>query len=226
MNPYQWVAATTAAALVLSLLVATMLGVLDDPRDWFDGGAVAEPSPTVTVTTVGGQPGPTDADPQSGEPDVTITETVPAAPVDPAQMSPDEARETLEATYADDRSGFSPDGRWLVQLQSRWEGIQVPGETSRDGDDVFDAADIAISYDEAVAQHGGDVVLLQSTDFGRQVSQPAKPADEPLWVIAYDPGTLSETGAEDWCEGAYPTLSSTARREVCLPRQAVPPHDG
>ena len=72
---------------------------------------------------------------------------------------------------------------------------------------------------------GSDVVLVQSTDFGKQQSYPKKPADEPMWVTIYDPGTFSSKGeAAAWCSDAFNALSGKELRNACYPRQAVPPH--
>ena len=69
------------------------------------------------------------------------------------------------------------------------------------------------------------MVLVQSTDFGKQQSYAKKPADEPMWVTIYDPGTFATKGeAAAWCSDAFAALSGRQLRNACYPRQAVPSH--
>lgn len=146
-------------------------------------------------------------------------------PLPSASQTEAASLKALYDRYAMDVQSFTPDGRWLAQLSSKWVGIVDERQSTESGSHTFMAADIVFEVNMATRAHG-DVRLLKSTDFGEQKTYPAKPAGEPLWVTVYDPGTFgSESDVRRWCENAY-SLTGDALKNVCLPRQARAPFGG
>lgn len=179
------------------------------------GGESPQAVPVVVVTTTV---------PVSASPAITTTVQAPTVTVttsvDPALA----ALQALQDLYRADQARLRLDGRWVVQLSSKWKGISDPTQTAANGGHTFQRADILAQHQQLRAAFPG-VMLLQSTDMGRQLSYPAKPAGEPLWVTVSDLGsTTNQSQAESWCRSAFPGLSGDALRNVCLPRQAVAPH--
>ena len=139
--------------------------------------------------------------------------------------SPQTALESLQAAYADGASRFTANGQWVIQLASKWNGITDTYATTAAGSHRFRLPDILSEYTGLKDTFGSDVVLVQSTDFGKQQSYAKKPADEPMWVTIYDPGTFATKGeAAAWCSDAFAALSGRQLRNACYPRQAVPSH--
>lgn len=134
------------------------------------------------------------------------------------------ARQALLTTYAADRDQFRTDGRWVVQLSSKWVGIVDPQQTTKSGSHTFMALDI---YDDYLRLKNTyhDIRLVQSTDFAKQYTYPKKPAEEPLWVMVYDPGWMRAEGdALAWCMQQFPGRTGETLKNVCYPRQARPPY--
>jgi len=113
----------------------------------------------------------------------------------------------------------------VIQLNSKWHGIVDPNQTAADGSHTFQATDIWTSYERLRAAYGDRVLLIQSTDIGKQVVFPTKPASEVLWTVVFDPGSLgSQDAANAWCRSSFPGLSGDALANVCYPRRATVPH--
>ncbi len=198
-----------AGLVVVGLATAGVLVLMtrDDAPDEVAAAPTTVVTSTTTVSTA-----PTSSSTSSS----TTSETT-----DPVEV----AREQLDETYDTDVARFSADGHFLVQLSSKWEGIRAAGEATEDGDEIFEVTDIFSGYEMAVEEHGSDVKLLKSTDFGEQLSYPSKPSGLPIWVVVYDPGTFSDRDdATSWCESTYTYLSGDALRNVCYPREASAPH--
>lgn len=142
------------------------------------------------------------------------------------KIDPEEAaRSELQKLRASSLEVFAPHEQWIVQLASKWHGIVDLEQTTKKGSHTFTVVDILSEYRELRQRFGDSVILITSTDFAKQIKYPRKPANEPLWTTIYDPGDLdSREDAEDWCLSAYPNLDKTSRMNVCLPKQATPPH--
>ncbi len=205
------------SGLAVGLLVVAGAAALALSRGGGDGGQSPQAAPVVVVTTTVPAPTPTPTPNPTTVQAATVTVT---ATVDPENA----ALQVLQDLYRADQARLRLDGRWIVQLSSKWKGITDLTQTAANGGHVFQRADILAEHQQLRAEFPG-VMLLQATDIGRQLSYPSKPAGEPLWVTVADLGsTTTEAQAESWCRSAFPGLSGDALRNVCLPREADPPH--
>ncbi len=161
--------------------------------------------------------------PTTPPPPITPPTTLPTAP--PAVDPQASAKAVLIDTRAADLSRFSTNGQWLIQLNSKWNGLVDPAQTAANGTHQFFYSDILIQYQDLRSRFGDRVLLVQSVDLGKQISYAGKPAGEPLWVVVYDPGNLgSVEDARSWCRASFPGLTASALANVCYPKQASAPH--
>ncbi len=145
--------------------------------------------------------------------------TTPTPTVDPEIA----AARQLDALRASGLARFHTSSRYVVQLGSKWVGIVDPRQQTRSGSHEFRAVDILDEFNQLAREHSG-ALLLQSTDFGKQVDYPSKPPGEPLWVMIVDlPEGTTLQAAQNWCATAFPGLSGDDLLNVCMPRQALPP---
>lgn len=182
-----------------------------------DGAVTAQPS--------GSQPARADGQPGGAVPAAPTAAPAPA-PSSGSSSGSDEAaaRRSLDEIYAADKAGFVPNARWLIQLSSKWVGIEDSTQFTARGGHTFMAADILDNYRDLKNRYQ-NVILLQSTDFAKQYTYPRKPAGEPLWTILYDSSSIgSEADALAWCRQKFPSYSGDALNSVCYPRQARPPY--
>ena len=153
-------------------------------------------------------------------PAVTVTVPPPPVTTDPETA----AAVRLTELYAADRPRLATDGRWAVQLSSKWKGVTDPGLTAANGSHTFYLADVVAEHQQLRQRFGGAVMLVQSTDFGKQYTYPSKPPGEPIWVTVIDLGYPGQSAAQGWCSASFPGLNGDALKNVCYPRQLTPPH--
>lgn len=225
-----------AAAVALGFFGSRLFGQPDEPAPT----AVTAAPTNSAASSRPPQTTPSWASPSAGGSSATRATTTSGTPSGPVPATtlgggPDEpppstasgeatARQALAATYAADRATFSTDGRWLIQLSSKWVGIVDSQQVTTSGSHTFGAQDIFAEYRQLKNRYGA-VRLLQSTDFAKQYVYAKKPAGEPIWVSAYDPGWMrSESEAMAWCQREFPGRSGDDLKNVCFPRQARPPY--
>ena len=142
-------------------------------------------------------------------------------PRDPEEVALEELAELAGAG----ESRFVADGRWVVQLASKWPGVVDGMLVAANGTSTFHAVDILQEHEELRRRFGSDVIMVRSTVLGRQSTYPGKPPEATIWVTLLDPGFfLGEDDAQAWCDAEFSFLAGDARRNSCLVREAVPPH--
>lgn len=138
----------------------------------------------------------------------------------------EEALERLNAARDESLDGLQLNGRWILQLGSKYEGVTDPRETTASGSHTFMLPDIWATHEDLASEFAGqgDVLLLQATDFGRQVSLPGV-----TWVTVVDPAGSPVTSYDAGvarCASLYPGLSGDDLANACMPRQLKPPFSG
>ena len=170
--------------------------------------------PTVTDST----PAVVETTQESSLPSTTEVPTPSITTTDAEQT----ALEDLESLHQQDLTTLTISGQWVAQLSSKTVGILDPLQTAQNGTHTFRAADILFEHQELrnADNHGADIRLLLSTDYGkRQLLQ-----GKPLWVtVAVDSALGSSADVETWCAQRFPTLDGDALKNVCVPRQLNPP---
>lgn len=186
---------------------------------WFalrdSGASDAGPTNTAGPPTTA-PPSPSTVEP-STQPDsiTTVTET---QTTDPAE----EARASLSAQRQQSLSELTLDGRWVLTLSSKYDGVTDPLQTTSSGSNVWSLPDIAEFNNQLVsdmASQGVPTLVLKATDFGRDTNRNA----EEIWMTLADPGGLTSRAAADaWCEEHFPGQSGTELLNSCTPRQLRP----
>ena len=148
----------------------------------------------------------------------------PTTPATDRALSADEALSALEEDRARSRDGVTLDGRWALQLSSKYPGVEDPSQQAPvSGGHVFAAQDIWADYQarKTFAEgHGLPVLLLKDDDFGKSSSSHRS----ELFVVLADPhGIGSESEARTRCAELYPGESGDDLENLCLPRQLNPP---
>lgn len=157
--------------------------------------------------------------------DPTTTSPTASTPTgkDPSTLSADEASTELEALRAQSLAGVDLDGRWVLQLSSKYDGVNDPAQTALDGGHVFHLPDILAEHQQLKTQlqdQDVPVLLLKSSDFGSSTSE----RRDRTWVTLADPGSMnSKAEAQSRCAALFPGRSGAALDNVCLPRQFNPP---
>ena len=125
---------------------------------------------------------------------------------EPAFSGPEEeALSRLQDLNQQDLPTVSLDGRYVAQLASKTVGIVDPGQIAANGSRAFYAQDILAEHLRLREMFTGEarVVLLLSTDYGRQQLHDG----QPLWItFALLPGSTSKEAAARWCVGQYPRV--------------------
>jgi serine/threonine-protein kinase len=169
----------------------------------------------VVLISNGSDGGPQNAAPGAARTtDSTTTHPAPA-PVDPETK----ALAQLKALRVGDLPRVHPDGRYVVQLASKYPGITTPDEISPSGDHVFTAGEILTEHQSLRDQFGGQVFLALSTDYGKR----QKVHGHALWVTFIDPGLSSLEDGESWCGASFPQLSGQALKNTCFPHTLQAP---
>jgi serine/threonine-protein kinase len=192
---------SSAATLLVVLGTAVAVQQSRRPDDQTPAAATKR---TETTTAAASTPPPTTQPP-------TPTPTQPADP-DTAALR------RLKALRAADRPRAHPDGRYVVQLASKYPGIPTPDDRSPDGDHIYSAAEILREHQQLRMRFGADTLLLLSTDYGRH----QKVRGHALWVTFVDPGLDSLAAGTEWCAEQFSGLSPQARDDACQARQLNP----
>lgn len=210
-------------AVVLALLLISVAG-LGSVIYLLTQGALALPGHVPTPTTVAA---PTRVVPSSSVPRSTPTPTRRPTPTPTPNLDPRaKALGLLNDARDESLDGLQLDGRWILQVGSKYEGVTDPRETTASGSHTFLLPDIWTTHENLASalSSQGDVLLLQATDFGRQVSLPdvtwvtiLDPVDSPVWD--YDSGQAR-------CAELYPNLWGDDLANACMPRQLRPPFSG
>ncbi|MEO3939267.1 hypothetical protein V3N99_21340 [Dermatophilaceae bacterium Soc4.6] len=154
---------------------------------------------------------------------VTVTasasRTVAPAPADPENV----ALAVLQKQQAQDLDSTTFDGRWVLQVASKFDGVTDALQVTRSGSHTFHNVDILSEYRSLrtrLEASGITVHLLRSNDFGTTtVSHP-----ERIWVTLADPGGLySADDAMSECRSLFPELDDRHLRNACVGRRLLPP---
>lgn len=174
-------------------------------------GAPTPITPTAPASTAAATPRPT--------PTRTPTPTPTLDPREQALKQLNEARdESLQ--------GLELDGRWILQVGSKYEGVTDQRETTASGSHIFMLPDIWATHESLANRFSdqGEVLLLQATDLGRQVKLP-----DVTWVTLIDPvgaPVMNYEAGEARCAALFPNLSGDDLENSCMPRQLKPPFSG
>lgn len=213
-----------AAALVVGFVVLRGQG---------DTGTTATPEPT-PVTSEYSTPEYTPSPEQSPEPDETPgpSETpdpyrTPTAPAWTPSASPTSnpsaaAAAELSRQRSVDFTRAQVDGRWIAQVASKYDGVVDRTQTTAGGGHTFRLADILAEHQTLRARFEGqgyDVLLLKSTDFGRQ-----RGTTRTIWVTVVDPDLRSSAAVVRWCKQRFPGRTTKQVANLCFPRQLQQPY--
>ena len=176
----------------------------------FARNATKPPAPAGAVTVT---------QPASADSSASGTPTSPPSPtVDPETQ----AHDALVADRARSLQGLTLDGRWVLQLSSKSDGIVDPQQTAANGSHTFHYTDIQAQFDQlsALARSAGMApMMLTANDFGTKRTQNG----DQLWVLLADPGRLgSQEAAQAACAALFPQVSGAALSNACVPRTLVP----
>lgn len=191
---------TTAIIIVLAalLVAAVVLGIVRGHGDSSDAAPSSVPASSASQT-----PTPT--------PTPTVDERT-------------QALDNLNDARSRSMQNLVLNGRWVLQLDSKYEGVYDPQQTTANGSHSFGLPDIYQHYQDLASYAGSkglhNILLLKATDFGTQVALPAD-----TWVTLADPGGIDsyEAGLAV-CSTLYPTLSGDDLLNSCMPRQLSQPH--
>jgi hypothetical protein len=113
------------------------------------------------------------------------------------------------------------EGQWVAQLSAKSVGTTDPVQTAANGSSTFYPADIlAQSQEIASGIAGGDVFVLQTTDFGDAL---VDARGNPYWVTLAA-GPFAQAGdVQAWCDSMFASTPADVRGNVCLPRRLTPP---
>jgi hypothetical protein len=127
----------------------------------------------------------------------------------------------LEQLRGQDINRLPLDGRWAVQLSSKAEGITDPLQLAENGSHTFHAPDILAEHlrFRSDARFGGDVVLVNGTDFGEVSTFNGR----PFWITLVLGQFTSGADVEAWCETQFTEMSPDQIANACLPRTLDPP---
>lgn len=189
----------------------------DDPGDWSEGGAQAGSQPETTIYTS------------------THTES-PDGIVSGEDLhglcAPDNARYELESRRQETLGDLDLDGRWVLQIDSKYDGVVDPLQTAVDGSHTFTLSDICVHQASTAEQwkQSARILYLRASDFGDQ--QNSSRADG-TWVILIDPGAdsiaplgggqVTDEDARGACAVFFPHLSGEELTNACLPRRLTAP---
>ncbi|MFF0818955.1 hypothetical protein ACFYUR_01025 [Micromonospora haikouensis] len=202
--------------VVLLLLVGTAYGAYRMDPGAADGstydGPGSSPDPYSAPVAPGGGPFPS----AEGSLDTGIPTTTPA-PEDPEAAALTE----LSRLHEQDLPTISLDGRYVAQLASKSVGIVDPEQWAANGSHTFYATDILAEHQQLRTELGGEarVILLLSTDYGRQQLYEGK----PLWLTFAVVPAESKDGVDAWCRAQFPQLDGAELPNRCVPRRLRPP---
>ena len=194
------------AVLAIVVAVAVAAGSTSDDRP---GASSADNAPREPQNLpVDGQEGGVDLE---EEPTIAATESV-----DPEET----ALSALRELNSQDLLTVPIEGQYAAQLASKTVGIVDPNQIAANGSHTFYAQDILAEHNRLRQEFTDEarVVLLLSTDYGRQQLYEG----QPLWVtFALLPDSSREEVAA-WCARQFPSLSTAALENQCVPRRLNP----
>ncbi|MGV1010152.1 MAG: hypothetical protein ACOYBY_16350, partial [Dermatophilaceae bacterium] len=161
--------------------------------------------------------------PTTPPPTPTITQTVGPLPTASAPGADAEsaARQELVNERASTLPGLTLDGRWVLQLSSKRDGMVDPLQTAANGTHTFHYADITTQFDQLsdlARRSGMTPLVLTAGDFGSKHTQDG----DNLWVLLADPGGVSSKAtAQMGCARLFPQVSAAELTNWCLPRTLV-----
>lgn len=131
----------------------------------------------------------------------------------------------LKSLRRESLAGLRLDGRWVIQLASKFNAVADSSLVAANGSHVFYYPDIVAEYqdlEQRMAGYGYPTMLLLASDFGNR----QRPENRKIWVTLTDPGGLRDVeSAQYFCARIYPELSGKSRANVCMPRRFVPPEE-
>lgn len=149
----------------------------------------------------------------------TPTPTVTTPAPDPNKQ----ALKELRAWRADSLASISLDGRWVLQLASKYPGVTDKTQVAASGGSKFSAADIEAQFrdiESDMTAQGITVYQLLDSDFGTVHSE----RSGTIWTLLADPGGLADRdAATQACAALFPQLSGDALLNSCLPRRLTQP---
>lgn len=211
-----------AAGVIAGLAAVALLTVLGVVGYlWFSGGIGSDEAASRASSAAGQLDGPGRSE-GSGRPEGSGVEGGNSTPA--AELGPAQALTRLEDERSRSVQGLSLDGRWVLQLSSKYPGVEDATQTAPiSGGHVFQAHDIWMDYQNRKAYtegRGMPVLLVRGDDFGRSSSS----RKGEMFVVLADPGDLTSRGqAEARCADLYPGASGRALDNLCLPRRLNPP---
>lgn len=189
------------------------------PGSSTDSGTPTQPSRTSPAATTSG-PAETSAPTQTA----TVTVSPTASPAGPGE---EQAQQAAYQTLRDDRTQSLNtvflDGRWVLQLSSKYNGLDDKLQYAENGSHTFYYRDILAEHTRIkglLAQQGWPSLTLLATDFGSNQSA----SNTNMWVLLGDPGGIaSQADAQTYCQALYPERTGEYLKNVCLPRRLYPP---
>lgn len=133
-----------------------------------------------------------------------------------------QARAQLAAAREQSLRGLAFDGRWVLQLASKTDGIIDPGQTAANGSHTFRYADIQVQFDQlsAVARSAGwTPLVVTADDFGTKRTEHG----EQMWVLLADGRWASKAQAQVSCAALFPQVAAAELPNWCVPRTLVAP---
>ncbi|MGW3859357.1 hypothetical protein [Micromonospora arida] len=179
-----------------------------------DGGTQPGTSSANTIP-----PEPRDL-PVSGDGSMDDVSEEPATSAAAATDPEDDALLALRELNGQDLPTVSLDGGYVAQLASKTVGIVDPHQVAENGSHTFYAQDILAEHSRLRQMFAGEtqVVLLLSTDYGRQQLHEG----QPLWVTFALVPDSSKEGVVAWCATQFASLSAEALENQCAPRRLNP----
>ncbi len=152
----------------------------------------------------------------------TPSDTTSSAATTPTRSAQARALDDLRSARQASLAGLVLDGRWVLQLSSKSNGISDERQTALDGGHVFHYDDILAEHAQTIRgrlePRGWSSLTLLASDFGNYHA-----GNDRFWVLLADPGGIgSPSEAEVLCAELYPGKTGKALDDVCLPRRLRP----
>lgn len=209
-----------------SLLVAALVGgwwVVTDRTEPAATAAVATATPASSPTSAPRPPSTAAATPQ---PQSEQSQATPVAPQQPLPVEPRTAAATppaaetgptdaqnaqaerdMERQREVDLTAFDTRDRFVAQLSSKQHGRKDPRQPTSRGTITWQSVDILAQHRE-LRSRWSRVLLIRASDRG------VTGAYANDWITIYDPGNLSQKGAEAWCSANFSADNDCAARSV------------
>lgn len=138
------------------------------------------------------------------------------------EVTPDDPLTDLEALREESLLSYDPNGRWVVGLSAKFDGITDARQTADSGSNVFGLDDILDLHEQLAEVHSDDgrVFLVLAKDVGSAQG----PRDDEIWMTLLDPGGLySRDEAQAWCEENFADVTGEELANACYPRELDAP---